>query len=105
MEAIMQGTTPTLSIAIDPNDFLLSNVSRVELYVWNGVRTNKYSGNDLVIDTTENKLIKTFTERETAAFRRDEQIEVQARFWFPDGSVVGINKIRFDVADMLGVGN
>lgn len=105
MNAIMQGTTPSLKIKIDENDLLLSNVSRVELYIKNADVLWTFTGTDLTIDTTENEVTKVFTEAETSALTRNTTMIVQGRFFFPDGSVVGINKIAIDVADMLGVGN
>ena len=105
MEAIMQGTTPSLTITIKDTDFLLSNVSKVELYVQNGKQIRTYTDADLTIDTEENTVTKKFTEEETSAFTRKTTLVVQARFFFPDNSVIGINKLQFAVSDMLGVGD
>ena len=102
MSAIMQGTTPSLTITIDPEDFLLSDVEKLELYIQNRTLTT-YTAEDLTIDTTNNTITKTFTEQETSAFTTKYPVVVQARFWFSDNSVVGINKITFNVSDMLGV--
>lgn len=105
MNAIMQGTTPTLKIKIDENDFLLSNVSHVELYIKNCDLFWTLTNEDLAIDTERNEVLKVFTESETSALTRNSTMIVQGRFFFPDGSIVGINKIAIGVADMLGVGN
>lgn len=105
MNEIMQGTTPSITITIDTDDFLLSNVSAIELYVANGKTVKTYTQADLTIDTEENSVTKKFTAEETAALSRRNNVIVQGRFFFPDGSVVGIHKITFSVADMLGVGD
>lgn len=105
MDEIMQGTTPALTITISTDDFLLSNVTRLELYIGNGGTIKTYDAGDVTIDTTENSFRYVFTETETAAFSRHFPVEAQARFWFSDGSVVGIRKLSFDVADMMGVGD
>ena len=105
MDAIMQGTTPALKVTIKRTDFLLSNVSRMEVYVANGKTLTVYTQADIMIDTDENTFTRVFTETETAAFTRKTNITVQGRFWFPDGNVVGIKKIVFAVDDMIGVGD
>lgn len=103
MSAIMQGTTPSLTISISKEDFELSSVSKIELYIQNGNKVTTYRESDLVIDNEKNSFTKKFTESETAAFVVKNDVIAQARFWFPDGSIVGIKKIAFSVSDMLGV--
>lgn len=103
MAAIMQGTTPSLTITIDTDDLLLSNVTALELYVRNNGTTTTYTEEDLTIDTTENTITKNFSVEETAALNPNKRIVVQARFWVGD-AVIGINKLYFDVADMMEVG-
>lgn len=104
MSAIMQGTTPAITITIDTDDFLLSDVTAVELNIKNNNSITTYTEDDLIIDTTENTITKAFTEVETAALLPKFSIYVQGRFWLTDGNIVGINKLRFSVADMIGVG-
>ncbi len=103
MAAIMQGTTPSITITIDPDDFQLSNVTKIELYVKNGGTLTTYTAEDLTIDTEANTVTLTFSEAETAAMNPKRFVTVQGRFWL-GSSVVGINKITFGVADMMGVG-
>lgn len=105
MSALMQGTTPSIKITISTEDFLLSNVTAMEFYILNGRNLNTYGMSDLTIDTTNNTITKTFTEEETASLDPKSKVVIQARFWFADGSIVGINKISLQVADMLGVGS
>ena len=103
MARIMQGTTPSVTIHISPDDFLLSNVTKMELYVRNGSNLKTYTADDLDIDTDENSITKTFTEAETAALDPKKNVVIQGRFWLGN-AVVGINKISYGVGDMMGVG-
>ena len=103
MVAIMQGTTPSLMIHIDPDDFLLSAVTRMEIYVRNDGKLTTYTADDLVVDTEANTFTRTFTATETAALNPKKFLSVQGRFWVGT-AVVGINKLTFGVADMMGVG-
>lgn len=103
MASIMQGTTPSLTITIDPEDLLLSAVTVIELYVRNGKTTTTYTMDDLTIDIEANTITKVFTEEETAALDPKKNVVIQGRFWAGD-AVIGINKINIGVADMMGVG-
>ena len=103
MARIMQGTTPSVTIHISPDDFLLSNVTRMELYVKNGSNITKYMADDLDIDIIENTITKTFSEAETAALNPKKNVFIQGRFWLGN-AIVGINKISYGVGDMMGVG-
>ena len=103
MASIMQGTTPSLTITINPDDFQLSAVTKIELYVKNGGTLTTYTAEDLTVDTEANTITKTFSEAETAALNPKKFVTVQGRFWL-GSSVVGINKISFGVSDMMGVG-
>lgn len=103
MARIMQGTTPSVTIHISPDDFLLSNVTKMELYVKNGSNITTYMADDLDIDTDANSITKTFTEAETAALDPKKNVVIQGRFWLGN-AIVGINKISYGVSDMQGVG-
>ena len=105
MSDIMQGTTPSLVLEVDPEDLWVETATRIELYVQNGGQIATYTGEDLTIDAEANTITKHFSEAETAAFRREFLVMAQARFWMPNGEVVGSRKVSFDVADMLGVGD
>lgn len=105
MESIMQGTTPSLTLTISTDDFLLSNVTAIELVVRNDSTTTKYSMSDLTVDTETNTIVKDFTETETAAFTPKKSVIVQGRCWLNTGKVVGIKKLYYDVTDMMGVGD
>lgn len=104
MASIMQGTTPSLFLSFSESELLLSEVAALELYVKNNGRVTTYTLDDVEVDATENEIIKTFTEAETASFNPKQMVIVQGRIWFHDGSIVGIDKLLFTVEDMMGVG-
>ena len=102
MASIMQGTTPSLKIIIDPDDLLVSAIADIELYIKNtGLETKTLE--DVVIDTVTNSITYLFTVEETAALDPTKQLIVQGRL-FSGNDVIGIDKIYFNVKDMLGVG-
>lgn len=103
MASIMQGTTPSITIYISPEDLSLTNVTAIELYIKNCCAIKTLTMDDLVIDTVENSITKHFTVEETAALNPQSSIVIQGRFWVGD-AVIGINKIRVGVSDMMGVG-
>lgn len=105
MDAIMQGTTPSVTLTIDADDISLADVTEIELYAKNGGRTTTTTMDGLTVDTDANSVTKRFSEAETAALDPRKNITIQARFWLSDGSIVGINKITLAVADMEGVGD
>ena len=104
MGTIMQGTTPSVTIKINKAQFLLSQVTKIELYVRNDGKTKTYSNDRLQISTTANTVTLTFTEAETAAMNPKSAVIIQGRFWLTNGRIAGINKISFTVADMMEVG-
>lgn len=102
MENILQGTTPTLTIAIDPTDFLVSDIVALELAVKQKNNVTTYSLTDVTLDPVENTVSKTFTQDETLKFKPDVLVSVQLRFYFADGNVCGTNRMNFNVIDLIG---
>ena len=101
MDSILQGTTPTLTIAIDPTDFEVSNIVALEFTVKQKTNVSIYGLSDVTLDTEENTISYTFTEAETLAFIPDILLTVQLRFLFADGSICGTNRINFNVNDLI----
>lgn len=98
----MRGTTPTIEIEIDTGDFLLFELTAIELYVRNGNTTTTHTKDELTIDENENVLSYQLTEAETKALNPQFPVIVQMRGWYADGNVIGIDKLVFDTADMEG---
>ena len=103
MASIMQGTTPALTIYIDRDDISVSEITAVELYVLDDYTCTTYTLDDLTVNSDDNSITKVFSEDETARFTPGKVITVQGRLFFEDG-IVGTQKIRIGVSDMIGVG-
>lgn len=104
-EVILQGTTPAIVLSVDPEEFFVDSAESIELYVQNGGSVKTYTGAALTLDTEANTVTKAFSEEETAAFKRDFPIYIQARFFFDNGTVIGTQRLTLAVADMLGLGD
>ena len=103
MDAIMQGTTPSLVIEVDKEDFLFSDVTGIDYRVRTGGRVIRYTMPDLQVDTDANTVTRVFTAEETQSFNMAYPIEVQFRCFFADGSVAAINKLSYKVAEFIGM--
>lgn len=104
MASIMQGTTPSLTITIDPDDLQLSSVTAMRISFRQDKSITWYKKDDFTIDTSANTFTKVLTEEETARLKPGVPLVIQGRFWL-GRSVVGINKISIGVSDMQGVGS
>lgn len=100
MSEILQGTTPSLEIKINTEDFAVGDVVELELSMWNGEVSTKYGLSDVTVDTEENSIIYRFTEAETLALIPNRSLYYQARFLFADGTIVGTKKEKIEVADL-----
>lgn len=101
MSEILQGTTPSLEIKISTSDFLVSDVTKLELKMANGEETETYSLSDVTVDTTENSFVYQFTEAETLALVPGRTLYYQLRFMFANGSIVGTKTMTLKVADLM----
>lgn len=101
MDSILQGTTPTLTIAIDPTDFAVSDIVALEFAVKQKKTVSVYGLPDVTLDPVANTISYTFTEVETLAFIPDILLSVQLRFLFADGTICGTNRMNFNVDDLI----
>lgn len=104
MDSILRGTTPTLTIAIDPTDFSVSDVVALELRIKQKNNLTIYSLSDVTLDPEENTVSYLFTEAETLALLSDIWFCVQLRFWFVDGNICGTGSMSFNVDELIGAG-
>lgn len=104
MDSILQGTTPTLTVAIDPTDFSVSDLTGLELRIKQKNNINIYSLTDVTIDPDANTVSYQFTEAETLAFIPDILLSAQLRFMFADGNICGTDPMNFNVDDLIGSG-
>lgn len=101
MASILQGTTPSLSVKISQDDFLVESVTDLELVFQNGSVLLKKGLEDVVADTEENTFTYTFTEEETLSLTPASMLFYQLRFAFSDGSIVGTKKASLRVEDLI----
>lgn len=101
MASILQGTTPSLSVKIAQDDFLVESVTDLELVFQNGSVLLKKGLEDVATDTEENTFTYTFTEEETLSLTPASMLFYQLRFAFQDGSIVGTKKASLRVEDLI----
>lgn len=101
MDSILQGTTPTITIAIDPTDFSVSDIVALEFTTKQKSNISVYNLQDVTLDPAANTVSYTFTQAETLAFIPDVLLSVQLRFMFADGSIVGTNRMNFNINDLI----
>lgn len=101
MSEILQGTTPSLKIKINTDDFLVSDVVKLEFAICQGNSVNIKGLSDVAVDTEDNAFTYTFTEEETLALTPSSPLRYQLRFMFGDGSIVGTSKMTLRVADLF----
>lgn len=89
MNSILQGTTPDFIIKIKTEDFTVSDVTKLEVTIWNGTRQSIYGLEDVTVDSTENSFGIHFTEADTLALASSKSLRWQMRAMFADGNIVG----------------
>lgn len=100
MSSILQGTTPSLKIKINTEDFLVGDVVKLEFNIFHNGRQSLHGLADVDVDSGENAFTYHFTEAETLAMNPNKAVGYQLRFMFADGSIVGTEKAVLSVADM-----
>ena len=98
--SILQGTTPSLKIKIATTDFLVTDVTALELTFQNGSSVIKKSLSDVSVGE-DNSFTYSFTEAETLALNPSQPLLYQFRFGFTGGSIVGTQKATLRVADLI----
>lgn len=101
MAEILQGTTPSIEIVIDTDDFSVSDVTALEFTIKHNGAVSIYSLDDVTVDTDANSFIYTFSEAATLALNPDKSLKYQLRFMFSDGSILGTKIMRLQVADLI----
>lgn len=101
MDSILQGTTPTLELEIDPNDFLVNDVVKLELTFLHRQQTTVHGLEDVSINSTNNSFQYHFSEEETLALRAKTPLLFQIRFKLSNGEIVGTEKDSINVSDLI----
>lgn len=89
MNGILRGTTPDFVIKVKQEDFLVTDVAKLEVTIWNGHKQTIYRLQDVILDTTENSFGIHFTEADTLALDSSKVFRWQMRVMFQDGNIVG----------------
>lgn len=100
MADVLQGTTPSLRIKIKPTDFTVDVVTALELKFWQADDVTVHDLNDVSLDVENNAFLYHFTEIETLALDPKKTMKYQARFWMPDGNIVGFKERAIGVAEL-----
>lgn len=101
LDKILQGTTPSLEIKIDTDDFYVTDVVKLELTILQNGETTIYGLSDVDMNDEENTFTYHFTEAETLAMIPKETIYYQLRFMFSDDSILGTVPMPLVVVDLI----
>ena len=101
MDSILQGTTPTLTIAVDPTDFSVGDIVALELAVKQKTNVTLYGLSDVTVDPVANTVSYTFTQAETLAFVPGVWVTVQLRAGFADGNICGTEPMNYNVDELI----
>lgn len=101
MAEILQGTTPSLEIQIAESDFLVTDVTKLELTIANGSSVAIHDLTEVAVDADENSFTYSFSQAETLALKANDMLWYQLRFGFQDGSIVGTKKASLRVSDLI----
>lgn len=95
MSMILQGTTPSLEIIIDPDDFLVTDVQKLEILIWQDAgKKSTYNLTNTLIDDEANSFTVEFSEAYTMSLRPASPLYWQMRCMLPNGNIVGTPKSR-----------
>ena len=89
MSGILRGTTPDFVIKVNTDDFVVTDVVKLEVTIWNGGNKTIYGLEDVTMDTTGNAFGIHFTEADTLALDSSKSFKWQMRCMFEDGNIVG----------------
>ena len=87
--SILRGTTPDFVIKINTDDFVVTDVTKLEVTIWNGGNQTIYGLSDVTLDTVQNAFGIHFTESDTLALDSSKSFKWQMRCMFEDGNIVG----------------
>lgn len=87
--SILRGTTPDFVIKVNTDDFVVSDVTKLEVTIWNGTRQTIYGLSDVTVDAIENSFGIHFSEEDTLNLDSSKSFKWQMRCMFEDGNIVG----------------
>lgn len=89
MNGILQGTTPDFTVYVKPEDFAVSDVTKLEIVIWSSNNRTTYGFDDVTVDTENNAFSIHFTEAFTLSLGVANSFRWQMRCMFADGNIVG----------------
>jgi len=89
MSGILRGTTPDFVIKVKQEDFLVTDVTKLEVTIWNGYKQSIYGLEDVIVDAEQNSFEIHFTEEDTLGLNSSTTFRWQMRAMFADGNIVG----------------
>ena len=92
MSSILQGTTPTLRIRVNPDLFSVEDLSDIELTLWQGDAIRVLDLSSVTVDAEANVIAYHFTREETLALNANRGLGWQILYFFPDGNTVGTDQ-------------
>lgn len=98
---ILQGTTPTLTLAIEDSDFTVADITELELTLSNNGTEHIYHISDVELDPSNNAILYHFTEAETMALVPNKRLWYQLRFQFGDGAIVGTTAAFLNIDNLI----
>lgn len=101
MDSILQGTTPVLELEIDPDDFLVSDVVKLELTFLHKNQKTIHGLDEVSVDATNNSFSYHFTEEETLGLDIRAPLLYQLRFKLSNGEIVGTVKDSINITDLM----
>ena len=101
MSGILRGTTPDFVIKVKTEDFLITDVTKLEVTVWNGSKQTIYGLEDVTLDTVQNAFGIHFSEADTLNLDSSKSFKWQMRAMFEDGNIVGTRESEPIVVDPL----
>ncbi len=101
MDSILQGTTPVLELEFDTDDFLVTDVVKLELTFLHKRQKTIHGLDDVSIDTANNCISYHFTEEETLNLDYKLPLLYQVRLKLSDGEIVGTEKESLSVTDLM----
>jgi len=101
--AILQGTTPSLTIHINPDDLELIDIVELELTFqqYNKDPTIIKHISDCEIDFDNNTITYHFSETETHSFKHSFPLKWQLRFITSAGEIVGTETSEIQIYDLI----
>lgn len=100
MEFIKRGNNVDFIVSFDPQTALVTNISSAVLSVRNDVNQIDIPLSDLTVSTQENKIIYSFSQEQTLAFKANSKVRIELAVLMNDKRQCVVRK-EYGVLDAL----